>query len=754
MPESASPPAVGRPMPRATRTPLLAPEPIRTELSVSLEAGLEPLRDIRAGEKLRLWLEPGGGAGVFDVAVERGDGTPVGYLEPAISRRIGAALERSRRELWATVVEIGPGPDQFTQPRIAVEFRTPTKPPGGAPFPSAAVPTFRELVPTAAYPHPYPFPFFNPVQSAVFPLRGNGNNIIVSANTSAGKTIAAELLVDDTLARGRKVIYLSPFKALTEERYADWKKRYSDKRLAITTGDYELTPALQEELRSADIVVMTSEMMDSRTRKFESERNEWMRAVGLVVVDEAHILSTPRGDKVEVGLMRFTRFCPQARLMLLSATMSNRDEIGEWITSLNAMPTDVVYKDWRPVKLDVHYVEHREFRNFNGKLDYHRTEEEKIALALELVMLKPAEKFLVFVHTKKTGSRIVAELKKRGVKALYHNGDLDLAGRAAAESSFKNRANGTRVLVSTCTTAWGVNLPARNVVVVGVMRGLKPVDEIDIIQMAGRAGRYGIDEEGHVFLIVPMGSREEWEEIFRRPRPVTSVLNDHGRLVEHVLAEIYTGLVGRLSDVFTWYRRSLAHRQGKRPFSYDDIRKVVEKLISLDMIRIQGDQVAITALGAVSAVMYFPPEDIHAWRMNFNRLFMKGLEDNEHAVAWALADVPSLAMDYLPADFSTLELEWAAILSEHDLRLSRFNVPAALAVHACLMGAKPFAGIGTLAGRFWSDHLRILNALRMIDKSFAKWGREEFWSQLGLRLTRNKKKRFIRQMPGLRQVGG
>ena len=59
---------------------------------------------------------------------------------------------------------------------------------------------------------------------------------------------------------------------------------------------------------------MTSEMLDCRTRKFDTEANLWMNAVGLVVVDEAHILTMPRGDAVEVGLMRFTRCCPGARI--------------------------------------------------------------------------------------------------------------------------------------------------------------------------------------------------------------------------------------------------------------------------------------------------------------------------------------------------------------------------------------------------------------------------------------------------------
>jgi superfamily II DNA/RNA helicase len=739
MPERASPMAAGRPKPKAIQNPAMAPGFIRTDLQVSLEAGLEPLRNIRAGEKLRLWLEPSGAEGLSDVAVERADGTPVGYLEPAIGRRISPALERSRREFWATVVAIEPGPGHFSEPRIAVEFRPPDDSPGGAPLPAAAVPPPDGLVPTAGYPHPYPFPYFNPVQSAVYPLRGEANNLVVSASTSAGKTIAAELVMDDTLARGLKAIYLSPFKALTEERFADWSRRYAGRGLVIMTGDYLMTPELQARLAAAQIVVMTSEMMDSRTRKFDSERNEWMRAVGLVVVDEAHILSTPRGDKVETGLMRFARFCPQARIMLLSATVSNYEEIGRWLTVLNGKRTDIVHSDWRPVSLNVSFVEHRENRFPNGMLDYHQTEQEKLALATALILEKPEEKFLVFVHTKRTGFRLLDALRQHAVSARFHNGDLEPSQRAAIEASFKDRTNGIRVLVSTSTTAWGVNLPARNVIVLGVMRGLAPVDPLDIIQMAGRAGRYGIDDEGHVFLIVPRGQVPRWREAFHRPRPVTSMLNDHDRLCEHITAELYTGAVRSLGDVFDWHRRSLAHLQGRTLSAEEDVRRVLTRLTSLGMIRREEEALALTPLGAVAAVMYFPPADIHAWCQAFGRLFEKDLSASLPAAAWAIAAAPSFALDYLPAEFGPLADREAASLATLSLRLPRTHLPFFLGVRACLCHERPLPGSHAYARRFRVDASRILAALRLIDQTSAHWGRGDYWDFLEAAATRSPK---------------
>ena len=111
------------------------------------------------------------------------------------------------------------------------------------------------------------------------------------------------------------------------------------------------------------------------------------------------------------------------------------------------------------------------------------------------------------------------------------------------------------------TLAWGRNLPARNVVITGVHRGLTEVDELDIIQMAGRAGRYGIDDAGFVYLIIPERSTPQWKYTFENPRPVKSVINEKEILAFHVLAEIQNG-VSSEKGVFRWYKRSLAYLQG------------------------------------------------------------------------------------------------------------------------------------------------------------------------------------------------
>jgi len=595
------------------------------------------------------------------------------------------------------------------------------------------------LIPTSGYPYPYPFDYFNPVQSEVYSHKDNSNNMIVSASTSAGKTIAAELLMDSTLHKDQRIIYLSPLKTLTEEKYAEWQKRYPEETIAIMTGDYLLSTEKMDELLASRIVVMTSEMMDSRTRKFESERNQWMQEVGLVVVDESHILTNSRGDAVETGIMRFTQHCPQARILFLSATMPNCDELGDWLTSLNGKNTDLIQSDWRPVKLEIHAAEYTEETNHNGWIEYWPTEFKKIQMAVDLVLSKPEEKFLVFVHSKKTGRYLLNRLDEHNVNVSYHNADLDRRERMRIEKSFKDRNNGIRVLVSTSTNAWGVNLPARNVVIVGVHRGLEIVDELDIIQMAGRAGRYNIDTEGHVYLIVPAGEAGYWTGIFSNPRPVMSVLNDPQKLAFHILAEIYRKAITLEADLFCWYERSLAFRQGKMPFSRAEAAMVLQDLEQLNMIRNEGGKFQVTGLGFASAVMYYSPYDIHAWYKNFSSVFKNRLETNDELVAWAIGNIPKYSA-YVPKEYEEIKDRWKTSFLDSGLNFDEQTVLYMEAVFNCLRGTRAQGHLRSKMAEIKSDALRIINTLRMIDQTNARWNQNSFWENLESTLARSNKR--------------
>lgn len=105
------------------------------------------------------------------------------------------------------------------------------------------------------------------------------------------------------------------------------------------------------------------------------------------------------------------------------------------------------------------------------------------------------------------------------------------------------------------------NLPARNVIILGVTRGISAVDELDIIQMAGRAGRVGFDTEGFCFLICD--DKRRWINIISNPRNIESTLLNVGILGFHILAEIKIGIIKDFDSLNSWFARSLAFVQEK-----------------------------------------------------------------------------------------------------------------------------------------------------------------------------------------------
>jgi replicative superfamily II helicase len=595
---------------------------------------------------------------------------------------------------------------------------------------------------TSLYPFwEYPFERFNPVQTATLPLVALDNNLIIGANTSAGKTVCAELLMDHTLMKEtmNRVIYLSPLKSLTQEKYDDWQKRFPGMKITILTGDYTLSEKRKQELAASNIIVMTSEMCDSRTRRMHSEKNFWLKEVGLVIVDESHILSTDRGHAVEVGIMRFTSINRDARVLFLSATMPNCDELAAWMTKLNGKATDVVYSTWRPVVLEMNYIGHPVY---DGQ--YMATQNIKRQIALDVVESKPDEKFLVFVHDKGTGRHMVKRLEAMGIPAHFHSADLNMKDRLSIEKSFEDRDNGLRVLVSTSTLAWGRNLPARNVVIVGVHRGIQDVDELDIIQMAGRAGRYGIDDKGTVYLICPAGNEEAWEHRFGNPRPVTSVFYSptHGInrpvMAFHVLAEIENREIDSVKTLTRWYMRSLCGHQNPDIFDTEDAEDLFDELRDMEMLDYKGNYLrpAISGLGRVSAWLYFSPYDVFDWYQNFSKYFdaENAVDHDDMTLAWALGDVKSNDWGYVPKDVRDIADRFAYDLRQRGIRASG-GIVAAVAAHELITGGSPEAGsLKIFMRNIRYDINRIVQAIGLIDSMFAKWEQKPLWAALPQRV--------------------
>ncbi len=166
-------------------------------------------------------------------------------------------------------------------------------------------------------------------------------NLLVCTPTASGKTLIAELaMVKNILENKGKAIYIVPLKALANEKFKDFKKRYSSYlKIALSIGDLDST---DNYLSGYDLVVCTAEKLDSLIR----HKAEWLSKVATVVVDEIHLLNDPhRGPTLEILITMLKDILPNLQLIALSATIGNPKDLAKW---LNA---NLVIDSWRPVEL-------------------------------------------------------------------------------------------------------------------------------------------------------------------------------------------------------------------------------------------------------------------------------------------------------------------------------------------------------------------------------------------------------------------
>lgn len=584
----------------------------------------------------------------------------------------------------------------------------------------------------------YPFEQFNRVQSRVFEVHDKECNCVIAAPTGVGKTICAEMfMADEVRRRGGKAIYLAPLRALAKEKIDEWTSEgsvFAGMKMAICTGDYRLTDARRKELEEADLIIMTSEMLSSRCRNMDSEKNDFLKDCGTLVVDESHLLTVPgRGDHLEVGLMKFSKIARNLRVVFLSATMPNVDEIANWVCcSLVRKDTYLIVSDYRPCPLDIHYEEYEVAET------YAQTEEYKVDKVVDVVKEHRDDKFIVFVHSKVTGERIKRALEERRVDSEFHNADLDKDKRHALESRFKH--GNLRVLVATSTVAWGVNTPARRVVIAGVHRGMSEVETYDIFQMAGRAGRPGFDSRGDVHILVPDNNAEHHIERLSDPKRIESQLlastgkeDPHYKtLAFHLVSEIHHGNIATKQDVHEWYGRSLAY------FQYEDLEesivdKTMELLVRVGAIKEVNGKYEVTSVGKVSSMLYYSPFDVADLRRNFKHLFARGFEDNDLAVSMALGNVDSIRSGFV----SKAEKEEMEEFSSKVHKAFGEQLDSTIkGAHAyfCLLNGYPLGSFSSMGRGLQMDFERLTSVLNLLDSMAAKWSKASFFRELSMRV--------------------
>ena len=496
----------------------------------------------------------------------------------------------------------------------------------------------------------FPFERFNRMQSETLPaLLDSRENVVVSAPTASGKTAVAEVAICRTLQDGGTALFLAPLRALTNEKEREWGRfeelGYS---VYVVTGERDLNPRRAER---ADILVMTPEKADSATRKHDSRRYAFVTDIDCCIIDEVHLLdSKQRGSVLEVTISRLRRLC-DPRVIALSATMPNTDDVAAWLDA----PPETTFSfgdEYRPVPLeaDVATYTHGE----NAFADKYRRLYRALDLAEEHI--REEGQALVFVasrqDTVQAAKKSRDELAQRDVPmgargdydfhtatdeleddtlrqsvldgVGFHHAGLSRADKNRVERWF--REGQIQLLFSTSTLAWGVNLPARCVVIRDTkhhdpLEGEVDMSPLDILQMLGRAGRPGYDDRGYAWIVCDGDSVGQFRRLLSDGKTIESRLADRTAsdaggppatdLAVHLNAEIALGTVRDVGDAMDWLETTFYYVRAQRGGSYaagDELRSRVsdtlEWLVDREFVAMDGLAVEPTPLGRLTSKFY------------------------------------------------------------------------------------------------------------------------------------------------------
>jgi ATP-dependent RNA helicase DOB1 len=407
----------------------------------------------------------------------------------------------------------------------------------------------------------YPFTL-DPFQEVSVASIERNESVLVSAHTSAGKTVVAEYAIATALKKNQRVIYTSPIKALSNQKYRELLETFGD--VGLMTGDVTINP-------SASCLVMTTEIL----RSMMYRGSEVMREVAWVIFDEIHYMRDKfRGVVWEETIILLPH---KVRYVFLSATIPNALQFAQWICKIHDQPCHVVYTDFRPVPLQ-HYVfpaggdgiflcvdEKATFKEENfskaisGIQDIVPTQKDPkknlsakgdLFKIIKMIWVRNYQPVIVFSFSKRECEANAIQMSKlefntkeeqETVAAVYKNAIASLSDDDQTLPQIQNilpllqRGIGIhhsgllqilkevieilfqegliKVLFATETFSIGLNMPAKTVVFTSVRKwdgqDFRWVTSGEYIQMSGRAGRRGLDDRGIVILMIDQAMEPE-----------------------------------------------------------------------------------------------------------------------------------------------------------------------------------------------------------------------------------------------------
>jgi helicase len=368
----------------------------------------------------------------------------------------------------------------------------------------------------------------------------DGKNAIIFSPTSSGKTFVGEMAAVRTARKNHRAIYLVPQKALAEEKFHEFTKKYGSFGIRIVVSTRDRKEYDRDIFRgNFHIAIVVFEKMQA----FLVASPAMLRNVGLVVVDELQMIGDPtRGPGLEILLTKILLAQDKPQIIGLSAVLGNAKALADW------MGGELCEDHSRPVELRkgvlhdgvFHFVEHNSGQRGEEKFEFRLGgDPAETLVSLVRSLAKSGEQCLVFCKSKQDsveaarriaeglkvkpaataleelagledseGKDILAQLLVHGV--AYHNADLDWDQRDVIERGF--RKNEIMVVCATTTLAVGINLPAKNVFIdpyrwehdrTGRWVTI-PISQAEYENTSGRAGRLGLEESfGRAVIVAP-----------------------------------------------------------------------------------------------------------------------------------------------------------------------------------------------------------------------------------------------------------
>lgn len=510
---------------------------------------------------------------------------------------------------------------------------------------------------------------FNPAQKAVIEsgYLEDKSNYIISIPTASGKTVLGILPALKTILNGGKAIYAAPLLSIQNEKVKEFK---AFEEHGIKVGKHP---------SNSDLSVMVFESFDALTRF------SWnvLREVDTLIIDEFHMIGEySRGPTLESAITRAKIINPSLRIIALSATLKNIDEIEQWLDG------KTVEHNYRPVPLNKEVLDAEMFNTKNKNDVIVKIVEKAIednSQALSFVSTRRFTESLATYVAKKIDKKTtkeqkqkfkqvadkllevpkkkgslptttclkLAEAAEKGV--VFHHAGLFNEQKEIIEDEFRKR----NILMITATPSlmYGVNLPSKYVVIRDHTRwtsnGPASIPVFDYEQMSGRAGRPQYDDVGYSYLVAKtMDEAFDLEARYVNGEielTNSKLIDNKDAIYKQIIAQITSSLSKNLDDLNDFFGKTLYGFQMKNNpsmsmFAQDslnwELESALEFLLQNGIIRATPEGLKTTDFGNLIAKSNYAVET--AVKIKEYVSTMEKLNPAE--MIYALAETPDLPL--------------------------------------------------------------------------------------------------------------